>query len=350
VSDVLLVTGDDALRPDVTRVLAAAGTTAEQRAPGGAVRAGWQATPLVLVGLDAVTALSQSGFARRDGVALVGRREPNAAEWEAALRLGASRLVLLPGGERDLLDLVRLPQRTSSQARVVTVVGGCGGAGASTVAAALAQVAARSRRTVLVDSDPYGGGLDLLLGAEDVPGLRWTDLDNGPEPHLAGRLGEVAGLRFLAAGRGGTRGPSGRLAAAVRDVLLGSVELVVVDVARVPDDAAEAWLAASEQAVVIVPAAVRAVAAAAHPVTVLAERAVAAGVVVRDAGGERLAADDVAASLALPLLGTVRSEPSIAMAAERGSPPLDDNGSRRRLGSLHRFCSAFVERLDHQAA
>ena len=58
-------------------------------------------------------------------------------------------------------------------ARLVAVVGGSGGAGASTLSAALAVTALRlGVRPWLVDADPLGGGIDLALGGEDTVGLR----------------------------------------------------------------------------------------------------------------------------------------------------------------------------------
>jgi MinD-like ATPase involved in chromosome partitioning or flagellar assembly len=48
-----------------------------------------------------------------------------------------------------------------------------GGVGASSFAAALALAAAPS---LLVDADPLGGGLDVLLGLEAEPGPRWSAL------------------------------------------------------------------------------------------------------------------------------------------------------------------------------
>ena len=55
--------------------------------------------------------------------------------------------------------------------------GRSGGAGASTLAAALAQHARDAgSRAVLVDLDPLGGGLDLMLGAETATGARWDEL------------------------------------------------------------------------------------------------------------------------------------------------------------------------------
>jgi hypothetical protein len=59
---------------------------------------------------------------------------------------------------------------------VVGVVGGCGGVGASTFAAVLAAVAGPGGRSVLVDLDPVAGGIDVLVGLEDVAGARWSGL------------------------------------------------------------------------------------------------------------------------------------------------------------------------------
>ena len=72
----------------------------------------------------------------------------------------------------------------------------------------LAVTAAEARRRVLLaDLDPLGGGLDLVLGADDVPGLRWPDLARARGPAAAaGMLREALprldGLSVLAWGRG----------------------------------------------------------------------------------------------------------------------------------------------------
>src|SRR5918997_5847376 len=76
--------------------------------------------------------------------------------------------------------------------RVVAVVGACGGAGTSTLAAAVAHGLRRSREpAALVDLDVPGPGLDVLLGVEDAPGARW--------PELAAARGDVDGRGLLAA-------------------------------------------------------------------------------------------------------------------------------------------------------
>lgn len=60
---------------------------------------------------------------------------------------------------------------------VLGVSGARGGTGASTLAAACARALARREGgCVLVDLDDDGGGIDVLCGIEDQPGLRWADL------------------------------------------------------------------------------------------------------------------------------------------------------------------------------
>ena len=111
------------------------------------------------------------------------------------------------------------------------VVGGSGGVGASTFAAVLAAVTGRA---MLVDLDVVGGGIDVLLGIEDVPGARWSGLRVG-----GGRLDPA----LLADGLP-RWGPVPVLAAdtapdsadAVAQVLAAAMEVgpVVVDLGRGP--------------------------------------------------------------------------------------------------------------------
>src|SRR3954468_4077584 len=80
---------------------------------------------------------------------------------------GSSTAVSHPGRP---CTVVRLAERMG---RVIGVVGGSGGVGASSFAAVLAVVAGDS---VLVDLDVAGGGVDVLLGIERMAGARWSGL------------------------------------------------------------------------------------------------------------------------------------------------------------------------------
>lgn len=62
-----------------------------------------------------------------------------------------------------------------STATCLMVVPAVGGAGASITAAASALVLSRERPICLVDADALAGGIDLVLGMETEPGLRWQD-------------------------------------------------------------------------------------------------------------------------------------------------------------------------------
>lgn len=68
----------------------------------------------------------------------------------------------------------------------IAVIATGGGAGASTLAAAIARVAAQeyAGAVTLIDAVAYSGGIDLLLGVEKHDGLRWPDLNLG-EGHIA---------------------------------------------------------------------------------------------------------------------------------------------------------------------
>lgn len=64
---------------------------------------------------------------------------------------------------------------TDSTATCLMLVPAVGGAGASIAAAASALVLSRERPICLVDADALAGGIDLVLGMETEPGLRWQD-------------------------------------------------------------------------------------------------------------------------------------------------------------------------------
>ncbi len=181
----LVVTEDEGLAEHLLRLCAAAGT--EPRLIRGAppTRELWEAASLVLVGDD--RAAHCSGLGRRGGVLLLGLDLDDPGVWVRAVQLGAEHVLFLPDAEAWLLDRIAdAAEGDGPPAVTVAVLGGRGGAGASTLACALAVTAARAgRRTMLIDGDPLGGGLDVLLGGETARGLRWPD--------LAARAGGSAG-------------------------------------------------------------------------------------------------------------------------------------------------------------
>lgn len=221
----------------------------------------------------------------------------------------------------------------------VAVLGGRGGAGASVLATALAVTAARAQvDTMLVDADPLGGGLDLVLGWEELDGVRWPALATGaPAVDAVPRQACLAALSF-------DRSPAPRVSVEALASTLASArrrhELVVVDLPRRLDDGALLALADADQAYLIVPAELRACAAAIRVAEVARQHCDRLALVVRGPAPGGLTIRDVTAALALPLAGYLRSEPGLARALESGAAPARDG-----KGPLAALCRQLLAEL-----
>ena len=103
--------------------------------------------------------------------------------------MGAAHVLILPDCERWLAGMLAEADSPHEEpGAVVAVVSGRGGAGGSTLAAALALAGTRrGLRSTLVDLDPAGGGIDLLFGLETEPGPRWSELAQWRDGRLCGR-------------------------------------------------------------------------------------------------------------------------------------------------------------------
>nr|MDQ2710403.1 septum formation initiator [Actinomycetota bacterium] len=274
-SRALVLVDDDELLDDLLRLAAAAGCELERVPDVAAVRLSWTSAPLVLLDEAAAAACAGTGLPRRPRVVVVSRGEPPGGLWQHAVTVGAEHVIALPDGESWLVaalaDAAEGPGRTG---RVLAVVGGRGGAGASVLAAAVAVAAATGGdHAMLVDCDPLGGGLDLLLGAEDAQGVRWPDLSlsegrvpaaslRAALPAPAGFGSRTGGLTVLSCDRAGA-GPRPGAVTSVLDAGRRAGETVVCDVPRYPTEASLAALDAADLTVLVVPAEVRSCAAAA---------------------------------------------------------------------------------------
>ncbi len=257
----LIATSDDRMLDDALRWCAAVGCTPEV-APGiTAIRRSWRAAPVVVVGDDLAPELVRAQLPRRDHVLLLARSRDEAT-FPMAIALGAVDVVT-GDHEARALDALTIALDGRGEACLVSVMGGVGGAGASTLAAARALAGAdRGLQSLLLDADPLGGGLELVLGTEAVDGLRWHDLGDADGPVAAESLAEVLprrdGLATLSWGRDGPdevpAALGGVLAAAVR-----GFDLVVADVPRHLEPAGAELVTRSVLTVVVVPEEVRAV-------------------------------------------------------------------------------------------
>ncbi|NKY17995.1 septum site-determining protein Ssd [Tsukamurella spumae] len=330
-----MAVADGALADDVRRAAAAA-ARAVTDIDRGRPRAGWASAAGLVLDLGAATAMAEAarggGLPRREGVAIVAS-QAGMAELAAAVDVGAAQVFVLPAQVRDLARFLAAREPDDGErSRVVAVVGGHGGAGASVLAAAVAVAApGRGVTALAVDADPWGGGLDLLLGCADLPGLRWGDLAvrGGHVPSdalvaaLPGRAGAVA---VLSAGGAGVPEIPVEGLLAVIDAGRRSVGVTVVDLPRRDDPATSACLEVADVVVVVVGATVRGCAAGRAVAAGVAGRARSVGLVVRGPSPGGLSARDVERAVGLPLLASMRPQPRL-------DEQLDGAGLRLRRGT-----------------
>ncbi len=332
----LAVLTDEPLLDQALQLAAVAGSDIDRVPDVTAARRRWSDAPLILLDGSAVLACTEARLPRRPGIVVLCSGDPPPDVWQQALALGVEKVLSLPAGESWLLsafaDAADRPAATVG--RVVVVIGGRGGAGASVLAAAVALTALRSGSgALLVDGDPLGGGLDLVLGAESDAGLRWPDLriQGGRVPvsalrsALPGRSAGPARLAVVSCDRDGP-GPEPDAMAAVVDAGRRGGDTVVCDLPRHLPPSAGAALDRADLAVLVVPAEVRACAAARRIAATVQERGVCLRVVVRGPAPGGLPADDVARAVGAPLLTAVRAEPGLSGALERGGLRLRARG------------------------
>lgn len=324
---VLVLTADELLLDDILRLVAAAGCEADVARDVGQIRARWRMAPRVLLGSDLLPAAATAGLPRRDGTMLLCRQPPEQQLWALAVDVGVAHVLTLPDAEGVVIEaLVDAAETSGSPGQLIAVVPGCGGAGASVLAAALAVTAARIGRGALaVDADPLGGGLDLLFGAEAEPGLRWPELTEA-----SGRLSATAlhqalpaayGVSILSHERGRSCDPRAEAMLAVIRTCRRAGDVVVADLSRHWSPASSAVVAAADLVLVVVPAEVRACAAATRVTDLLALSTRSAGVVVRTVRGATLPPDVVADNVGLPLAGVLRADTGLVAAVQRGEAP-----------------------------
>ncbi len=337
----LLVSEDERLIEQLLRICAAAGATPQVVCGAPPSRQAWEAAPLVVVGDDVAERLA--GLRHRPGVLLVGTDLDDVEVWRRAVVLGARHVIFLPDAESWLLDRIAdAAEGVEVQALTVAVLGGRGGAGASTLACALAVTAAREgHRAMLVDGDPLGGGLDLLLGGEETAGLRWPDLAgsrgrvNAVELENAlPRLHDLTALSW-------DRGDALAIPAEAMRTVLGAARrrggVVVLDLPRRIDEATGEALEQTDLGLLVIPAELRAMTASGRVASAVRMRLGDLRAVVRGPAPSGMEGEEIARGLRMPLAGELAAEPGLAADLERGRPP--GLGAR---GPLARFCSAFL--------
>lgn len=338
--EVLLVTSSGVLRAEVERIVAAAG--AHLHVVPDAVEAGryWEAAAAVLVGSD----VRELPPRRSTPAVMVGLDGEGDSLWHLAAALGAERVAVLPDAAAWLADHLSRSRSPGPGGMVLGITGGCGGAGATTAAIWIAQAAAGlGVRVLLVDGDPWGGGLELALAAEETPGLRWPDLAEARgsiDPlQLSDSLPVAGGFSFLSwpATREQPLPVAAAAAAGVLDAARRGYELVLLDVGRGAEPLhTVAW--DCDRIMMVVPAQLKAAVAAVRLMQELPP--VEAALLVRGRPGSALDSSLIADAVGLPVQGRIPELRGVGGAMESGR--LLDLGKRR---NIRRFAASVLDWL-----
>ncbi|MDS1270023.1 CpaE-like family protein [Lipingzhangella sp. LS1_29] len=324
----LLVTDDGTLLDQLLQLTAAADVQASvAHTPSHALHT--PETPLVVVGTDLAPSLVLPD--RHPNLVLARRSEtagsPPDEIWQQAVRLGAHNVYTLPADNEELTEIIaEAVEGRAPAAPVVGVMAGRGGAGASLLAVALAMAGTRAGlRTLLIDVDPVGGGLDLVLGEEHASGARWGELTErqgriSPKA-LWNALPHVHGMALLTWSHDATTPIPAQAMRSILGAATRGTELVVADLPRSCAPATEEVLRQAGSVFVVIPADVRSTIAASRLARDLRGRTTRLRAVVRSRPTGGLDADVVAGSAGIPLAGELTPEPGLERLLDRGDVP-----------------------------
>ncbi|RSZ64434.1 hypothetical protein EAH68_05435 [Corynebacterium hylobatis] len=348
---ILVAVGDPVIHPEATHIAAATGHGVIDTIDPREITRLLPRAHAVLA--DADTAGHVATLDRRPGIYFLAA-DPGPVDWRAALTCHAENAYVLPAQAAELLTALghaRAPQPgqetrptagSTALARsghaapaagqaggtLIAVCGAVGGAGTSTLAAALARTVARHHPVTLIDADSHSGGLDLLLGLEDTPGARWPDLRLG-EGTVAGTDLRAAlpttsdGIAVLSAARSTLADPF-RLGPEhmrpVLEALGGSPGITVVDLpAHGP--VTETVTGTCDRLALLIPAEVRAAAAAAGLVADLVRGRTATIGIARHRGWSGLTIDDLSRITRCQIIGELGQLSRLPRTVELGGLP-----------------------------
>jgi secretion/DNA translocation related CpaE-like protein len=245
------------------------------------------------------------------------------------MEIGAERVITLPGAEPWLIDVLAdaVEGPASNAGKVLAVLGARGGAGASVFAVAVGLTALKAGdNALIIDCDPRGGGLDLVMGAETEAGMRWPDIQlsagriavSALHKSLPTRRRGDARLTLLSGARKG-EGPAPDAVAAVIEAGRRAGEVVICDVPRHLEPTAWSVIDRADLTVIVTPAELRAAMTAGQLATELKARGANPQLVVRGPSPGDLRPDEIAAAADIPLLALMNPEPHLAESLEHGN-------------------------------
>ncbi|MFG1998407.1 septum site-determining protein Ssd [Spirillospora sp. NPDC048911] len=348
-SPAMIVSADPAIVDDLLRLAAAANAPVEVARAVDHARPSWHSPSLILVGADLAKDLAATPFQRRSGVVLVAPSTDTEEVYKLAVQIGAQELAELPRDEAWLIDaLATAAEPTQGCGTTICLTGSAGGAGVSVLAAGLGLSAARQGlRTLLIDGDPLGAGLDLVLGLEHHDGARWPDFAERrgrlSTATLREALPSLGDLSVLSWQRKEPVPVSEEAILSLIDAAVRGYDLVLVDVPRYVGELGRTALRVADATFLLVPAEVRSTMAAELLASMLRQDTADLRLIVRGPAPGGLTTSVIAEALNLPLAGMVERDRRLPSALDQG-----DFVRATRRGPLPDFCAGLLYDLGLQ--
>ena len=327
-----LVSADPRLVNLAQACAAAVGTPLSVTSDLRAISTVWRTPSPVLIGSDQIREVVARALPRRDHVYLVGQADAYEDLCRWSVPLGAL-VIQLPDGNKWLSQVIAGRATGSDSGTVVGLTSGAGGIGVSTLCVCLALAAVQDSKSVaLVDCDAMGGGLDLLLGAENTPGWRWDKLRNavGQIADITPMLPTAEGITVVSMERSDPVPVPDEALEAVVDCLTRTHDLVFVDLGRSEQRAT----GVVRRNVIVTNQTVRAVAATRERVKSLDSSQ--CGLAVRKPGS--VSPNDAARAIDIPLICTLPTVADLTQLADRGIPPMLSGRWKKACHEVVRWC------------
>ena len=241
--------------------------------------------------------------------------------WRFAAQLSANHIAVIPDSREWLVEHLSAP--ASKKGMCVGIIPGAGGAGASILSCGLAFHARQFfNAVVLVDLDPSSAGLDIILGIEAQPGMRWHDFSS-----LTGSISGGDILRGLPARDGvallthqaSESVSKNFMPSSIIEQLRNASELVIIDLPRFTNqEAMIEILQLCDIVYVATPSTVRGSASTKKAIANIQKHIKNVELVIRNMPGTNLDALKIAQSLNVPLAGVITSDPRIIEQIEQG--------------------------------
>lgn len=271
-------------------------------------------------------------------VVLVTFGEPGLQIWQKAVATGAKYVAFLPDAREWLIQ--NLIPRPNKNSRIIGVLGASGGLGCSLIASSIAANFATSKKSaLLVETDLFSGGLDVLWGIEETKGSRWSDLINHSNQILPidifRSLPKSDDVSLLSSDSKDSRHPE-NLSKTIEE-LSSTSDLVVIDLPKPAHPEFENLFGLCTEIVLLVGSTIKSISAA-NQLLIQYLDSTKILLVVRNLPGTNLSALNIAKTLKLELIGQLTSDQKITEHIEQGLSPAKITSSSWRK-SINEICA-----------